>query len=176
MIRMEQVGKVYPGGVSALSDVSLSIGAGELVGVVGPSGSGKSTMLHLLGALDRPSVGTVRIDGYDVSALPDRSLSAVRARTIGFVFQQFHLAKGVSALDNVATACSTPACGAESGGAGRLRRWSGSGSGTGYATDRTSCPAGSANGWRSRVPWSVRRRCCWPTSRPATSTRWPAPG
>src|SRR4051794_19102271 len=102
MIRMERVGKVYPGGVSALSDVSLSIGAGELVGVVGPSGSGKSTMLHLLGALDRPSVGTVRIDGYDVSALPDRSLSAVRARTIGFVFQQFHLANGASALDNVA--------------------------------------------------------------------------
>jgi putative ABC transport system ATP-binding protein len=102
MIRMADVGKNYPGGVTALAGVSLEIGAGELVGVVGPSGSGKSTMLHLLGALDRPSAGTVCIDGHDVAALPDRALSALRARTIGFVFQQFHLADGVSALDNVA--------------------------------------------------------------------------
>ena len=102
MIRMTDVRKDYPGGVSALAEVSLSVGAGELVGVVGPSGSGKSTMLHLLGALDRPSAGTVRIDDHDVAALPDRALSALRARTIGFVFQQFHLAAGVPALDNVA--------------------------------------------------------------------------
>jgi putative ABC transport system ATP-binding protein len=102
MIRMEHVGKEYPGGVTALHGVSLTVGAGEFVAVVGPSGSGKSTMLHLLGALDRPSAGTVRIDGHDVAALPDRSLAALRARTIGFVFQQFHLAAGVSALDNVA--------------------------------------------------------------------------
>ena len=102
MIRMTDVRKDYPGGVSALAEVSLSVGAGELVGVVGPSGSGKSTMLHLLGALDRPSAGTVHIDDHDVAALPDRALSALRARTIGFVFQQFHLAAGVPALDNVA--------------------------------------------------------------------------
>ncbi|MCO8273985.1 ABC transporter ATP-binding protein [Actinoplanes sp. TRM 88003] len=102
MITMSNVGKVYPGGVTALDDVSLSVAAGELLAVVGPSGSGKSTMLHLLGALDRPSAGTVRIAGHDVAALPDRSLSALRARTIGFIFQQFHLASGVSALDNVA--------------------------------------------------------------------------
>jgi putative ABC transport system ATP-binding protein len=69
--------------------------------VVGPSGSGKSTLLHLIGTLDRPSTGTVHIDGYDVSALSDRQLSALRARRIGFVFQQFHLAPGVSTLDNV---------------------------------------------------------------------------
>jgi len=99
---MTDVRKEYPGGVSALAEVSLSVDAGELVGVVGPSGSGKSTMLHLLGALDRPSAGTVRIDDNDVAALPDRALSALRARTIGFVFQQFHLAVGVPALDNVA--------------------------------------------------------------------------
>jgi len=102
MIRMSEVGRTYPGGVAALTGVSLHIEAGEMVGIVGPSGSGKSTMLHLLGALDRPSAGTVRIDGHDVAALPDRSLSALRARTIGFVFQQFHLAPGVAALDNVA--------------------------------------------------------------------------
>ncbi|GGN74812.1 peptide ABC transporter ATP-binding protein [Actinoplanes lobatus] len=102
MIQMIDVEKTYPGGVTALAGVSATVAAGELVGIVGPSGSGKSTMLHLLGALDRPSAGTVRIDGHDVANLPDRSLSALRARTIGFVFQQFHLAPGVSALDNVA--------------------------------------------------------------------------
>ncbi|GGN20293.1 putative ABC transport system ATP-binding protein [Actinoplanes campanulatus] len=102
MIQMIDVAKTYPGGVTALAGVSATVAAGELVGIVGPSGSGKSTMLHLLGALDRPSAGTVRIDGHDVADLPDRSLSALRARTIGFVFQQFHLAPGVSALDNVA--------------------------------------------------------------------------
>jgi putative ABC transport system ATP-binding protein len=102
MISLSSVSKVYPGGVTALREVSLSIAAGELVAIVGPSGSGKSTMLHLIGTLDRPSSGTVRIDGYEVSALSDRALSALRATRIGFVFQQFHLAAGVSALDNVA--------------------------------------------------------------------------
>ncbi len=99
---LTNVHKAYPGGVAALDDVSLTVGAGEMLAVVGPSGSGKSTMLHLLGALDRPSAGTVRIGGHDVATLSDRSLSTLRARTIGFVFQQFHLAAGVSALDNVA--------------------------------------------------------------------------
>jgi putative ABC transport system ATP-binding protein len=102
VVELESVGKSYAGGVVALRDVSLRIGYGELVAVVGPSGSGKSTMLHLIGTLDRPSTGTVRIAGHDVSTLGDRQLSALRARTIGFVFQQFHLAPGVSTVDNVA--------------------------------------------------------------------------
>ncbi|MEU6203220.1 ABC transporter ATP-binding protein [Micromonospora musae] len=99
---LERVSRTYPGGVTALRDVSLRIGYGELVAIVGPSGSGKSTMLHLIGTLDRPSTGRVRIDGHDVAALPDRQLSALRARRIGFVFQQFHLASGTPVLDNVA--------------------------------------------------------------------------
>jgi len=101
-VELTGVGKVYPGGVTALADVSLTIGYGELVAIVGPSGSGKSTMLHVIGALDRPSSGSVRIAGYELDRLSDRQLSALRARTVGFVFQQFHLAAGVPTLDNVA--------------------------------------------------------------------------
>jgi putative ABC transport system ATP-binding protein len=95
------VSKVY-GEIAALRDVSLRIAGGELVAIVGPSGSGKSTLLNILGTLDRPSAGSVHIGDRDVAKLPDRRLSALRARSIGFVFQQFHLAGGVPALDAVA--------------------------------------------------------------------------
>jgi len=102
MIELTDVTKAYAGGVMALDRVSVSIEAGALVAIVGPSGSGKSTMLNLVGTLDRPTSGTVRIDGHDVAALTDAQLSTLRAGRIGFVFQQFHLAPGVSAVDNVA--------------------------------------------------------------------------
>lgn len=99
---MAGVWRSYPGGVVALQDVQLTVGRGELVAVVGPSGSGKSTMLHLMGTLDLPDRGVVRIDGHDVATLSDRQVSALRAHRIGFVFQEFHLAAGVRLLDNVA--------------------------------------------------------------------------
>jgi putative ABC transport system ATP-binding protein len=102
VIELTEVTKVYPGGVAALGGVSLRIGRGELLAIVGPSGSGKSTMLNVLGTLDRPSSGSVRIDRYDVARLSDSGLSALRATRIGFVFQQFHLAAGTRAIDNVA--------------------------------------------------------------------------
>jgi putative ABC transport system ATP-binding protein len=88
--------------VTALRDVSLTVTAGEFVAVVGPSGSGKTTLLHVLGSLDRPSAGTVRITGLDVAALSDRQLASLRASRVGFVFQQFFLAEHATLLDNVA--------------------------------------------------------------------------
>ncbi|MFF2026016.1 ABC transporter ATP-binding protein [Streptomyces sp. NPDC058171] len=102
VVELRGATKSYPGGVHALRGVDLTVHEGELLAVVGPSGSGKSTVLQVMGTLDKPTSGTVRIAGYDVSALPDSRLSALRARHIGFVFQHFHLAAGRDAVDNVA--------------------------------------------------------------------------
>jgi putative ABC transport system ATP-binding protein len=104
VVRLHEVSRSYPGTppVEALRGVCLDVERGERVAIIGPSGSGKSTLLHLIGTLDRPSTGQVLIDGYPVEQLSDRELSALRARRIGFVFQQFFLAAGTSALDNVA--------------------------------------------------------------------------
>jgi putative ABC transport system ATP-binding protein len=98
------VTKAYPGEppLEVLHGVNLTIGEGELVAVVGPSGSGKSTLLAIMGTLDRPTSGTVRVTGIDIAGLGDRQLSALRATRIGFVFQQFFLSEHESVLDNVA--------------------------------------------------------------------------
>jgi putative ABC transport system ATP-binding protein len=104
VLELRSVGKTYDSEppVAALREASFSVERGELVAIVGPSGSGKSTLLHIMGTLERPSSGTVRIDGIDVSGLDDRRLAAVRARSIGFVFQQFFLSEHSTALENVA--------------------------------------------------------------------------
>jgi putative ABC transport system ATP-binding protein len=104
VLEVDRVSKTYPSvpPVIALREVSLTVCAGELVAVVGPSGSGKTTLLHVMGSLDRPSAGTVKITGLDVANLSDRQLAALRAGRVGFVFQQFFLAEHATALDNVA--------------------------------------------------------------------------
>jgi putative ABC transport system ATP-binding protein len=106
VLELTQVTKTYPGSppVQALRGISFAVADGELVAVVGPSGSGKSTLLHLMGTLDKPTTGTVRVTGLDIAALSDRQLSGLRAASIGFVFQQFFLAEHQTTLGNVADA------------------------------------------------------------------------
>jgi putative ABC transport system ATP-binding protein len=106
VLDLTQVTKTYPGSppVPALRGVSFAVAAGELVAVVGPSGSGKTTLLHLMGTLDKPTAGVVRVTSLDVAGLSDRELSGLRAAAIGFIFQQFFLNEHATALDNVADA------------------------------------------------------------------------
>ena len=101
---VEDVSKSYPGEppVQALREVNLTIGPEELVGIVGPSGSGKTTLLQLMGTLDRPTSGRVRITGLDVATMADEDVAYLRATRIGFIFQQFFLAEHSTVLDNVA--------------------------------------------------------------------------
>jgi lipoprotein-releasing system ATP-binding protein len=105
MLEAEGLSKSYPtaaGRLDVLRDVSLAVRAGEIVAIVGESGTGKSTLLHLLGALDRPTAGTVRYDGLDVFAKDDEALADFRNRSVGFIFQFHHLLPEFDALENVA--------------------------------------------------------------------------
>ena len=102
-VELRQVSKTYPGTppVEALSDVTVSVGHGEFLGIMGASGSGKSTLLHVIGTLTRPTTGVVLIDGLPTAGISDRALSGIRSRKIGFVFQDFFLLPGFSATENV---------------------------------------------------------------------------
>ncbi len=101
-LALDEVVREYPGGVAALRGVSVAVAEGDQVAVVGPSGSGKTTLLTILGTLERPSRGEVRVAGVDVVTASDRQLAGLRAYEIGFVFQSFHLQEWMTAIDNVA--------------------------------------------------------------------------
>src|SRR5436190_1133728 len=171
MIDLDRVSKQFEGKrqVTALDEVSLSIPGGQMVSVIGPSGSGKSTLLNLVGGLDRPSAGHVRIDGAALDGMSDDDLTRVRRDKIGFIFQFFNLLPTLSCLENVGLPL-------------HLRGWPRRNVderarellnlvrlGTGFGICPRSSPAASASAWQSRVPCRSTRRSCWRTNRPGIS-------
>ena len=154
--------------IGALQGINVEVARGEYLAVTGHSGSGKSTFMNLIGALDTPTSGSLKIEGSELSGLSSDALAQYRNERIGFVFQTFNLLARTSALDNVAL----PILYSHRAGKGDAR-WRASASPSGSGTSRLSCPADSSSAWLSPGRLSTTRISCSPTSRPARSTAAP---
>jgi ABC-type sugar transport system ATPase subunit len=178
ILALEGVRKSYnvgtPVEAEVLHGIDLAIEAGEFAALVGPSGSGKSTLLNIIGLLERPTAGRVRIAGRESTTLDESGLTALRGRTLGFVFQFHHLIPAFTALENVMMPMliergrPTPRCARTpsicSATSGSKRR---------RARSRPSSRAACSSAWRSRARCRCARRSCSPTNRPGISTRTP---
>jgi putative ABC transport system ATP-binding protein len=173
VLELRDITKTYGSGeaeVHALHHVSLSVGAGSMVAVMGPSGSGKSTLLTIAGSLENPTSGEVLVAGERVSGMSRSGQARLRRRTIGFVFQDFNLLPGLTAAENVALPLELDGMLAGKARAAGLRALEDLGLGE-RAGSRTSCPGASASGSRSRGRSPGSTACCWPTSRLGRWTR-----
>ena len=174
-LELRDISKVYGEGaaeVHALRRVDLSVDAGSLVAIMGASGSGKSTLLTIAGSLEDPSSGEVCIGGRSLSSLSRNGKAQLRRQSIGYVFQDYNLLAGLSAVENVSLPLELDGVGGPQGpGDGPRDPRLTSGWRTGPRTTPTSSPVVSANGSRSPGPSSGDADSCWPTSPPARSTR-----
>ncbi len=179
VLELRQVSKLYgsgPAEVQALREVDLSVDGGELVAVMGPSGSGKSTLLTIAGSLEEPTGGEVLVGGSALSGMTRNQRARLRRRSIGYVFQDFNLLAGLTAVENAALPLELDGVGQRPARATGLAAWRSWAWPTGPPAIPTSCPAVSANGWRSPARWPGTAACCWPTSRPGPWTRSTARG
>ena len=159
--------------VDALRGVSLEVARGQLTTVMGPSGSGKSTLMHILAGLDRPTSGTVTIEGTEITTLGDSDLTKLRREHIGFIFQFFNLLPMLTAEENIVLPLTIAGEKPDRAWLGAADR-GGRPEGPRASTAPPSSPAASSSASRSRARSSRSRRSSSPTSRPATSTRRPA--
>jgi putative ABC transport system ATP-binding protein len=176
MYQLSAVTKIYRkgrGAVEALSDLDLEIPDGQWLAIQGPTGHGKSTLLQLLGGLDRPTSGTVELDGMELGRVPERKLTKIRATSIGFIFQTFNLIPTLSAAENVQAALVPLGISPAQREARAERTLASVGLGDRLHHLPAELSGGSSSARPSPGPWSRNPPCCSPTNRPETSTSRP---
>ena len=178
IIEMRGIRKSYylgrPNELEILHGIDLTVNAGEFLAIVGESGSGKSTLMNIVGALDKPTQGSYWLAGVDVEQAPDRELSAIRNKKIGFVFQTYNLIGRQSALKDVELPMLYAGVQPRQRPGGLMSCWPWWRWMTGAATSPTSFPAARNSGWPLPGPWPTTRMYCWPMSLPAPWTARPA--